>query len=523
MARKIASLAALIALALWVVWWGIALVRLDLPLAGWSNFVPLFGCDFTTQTDYAARTWSGFADPYADHRHLFHYPPIVIRLFAWTPYLSIPAALRIWVVVLALLIVAGTFVAWQTRKELELEPLPLPVALAGVLFSFPVVFALERANFDLITLAAILLAVRLDRRGGPFAEIAAGCLLAVGPWVKIYPGLIGVGLLALRRYRVLGGFVAGGIAIGLAAPAETLRSLEVLRLAMERSRDVPFGSWSHSLSLAWINVGFFAAQAGFSAPAKVPSALVAGAVVAPALAWVCWRVHRCEERRRLTYPLLLWVVALGTFVPEIANDYSLVFLPLAVVAVYGRRDPLLVHVAMALLLLPMQPIALPLNPFLLLSFKLAGVLAVGAMLVRRARELGGAATTAAVPSEPSPRRESEMRAAGAVHSRWRRVAESLRAGPARRGPLRADSSRKRDRRPPACGRRTAGSTPWRSVRARSTSGARAARSPPRGNPFGTTGRRRCPNIHGTGSTSLPVPAARPRGRRRARSVRRLPA
>ena len=30
-----------------------------------------------------------------------------------------------------------------------------------------------------------------------------GCVLAVGPWVKIYPGMVGIGLLALRRYRVM--------------------------------------------------------------------------------------------------------------------------------------------------------------------------------------------------------------------------------------------------------------------------------------------------------------------------------
>jgi len=392
-------IAALIALALWAVWWTIALVRLELPLAGRMSFAPMFGCDFTSQSDYAARTWSGMADPYGDHRHLFHYPPIVIRLFAWTPYLSSMTALRIWVVVLALLTIAGVAVACETRKELRLEVPPLAVALACVLVTFPVVFALERANFDLITLAAILLALRLERRGGAFAEIAAGVVLSVGPWVKIYPGLIGVALLALRQYRVLLGFLGGGIAIGLAAPAETLRSFEVLRLAIERSRDAPFGPWSHSLSLAWLRIGDAAAQHGIGALARVPSSLAAVAILSPILVWVSWHVYRCQERRRLTYPLLLWVVALGSFVPVIANDYSLVFLPLAMVAIYSLRDSPLVHAAVALLLLPFLPIALPIHPYLLLLFKLGGAFAVGAMLVRRARELGGFAPTPAVAAQ----------------------------------------------------------------------------------------------------------------------------
>jgi len=398
--RETGPSTAMIALALWAIWWTIALVNLDLPFAGWTSFVPVFGADFTTQSDYAARTWSGYADPYADTRHLFHYPPIVIRLFAWTPYLSNPTALRIWVMVLALLVIGGTFVAWKTRRELGVEPVPLAAVLAGVLFSFPVVFALERANFDLITLAAILLALRLERRGGKLAEFAAGCLLAVGPWVKIYPGLLGLALLALRHYRMFAGFVVGGIAIGLAAPAETLRSFEILRLAMERTREgTPLGGWAHSVSLAWLEIVHFAKQSGFGVLATVPSWFVAAAVVVPPLLWVCLRVYRCEQRRLLTYPLLLWVVALASFVPEIANDYSLVFLPLAAVAVYSRREPRIVHAGMALLLLVLQPFALPINPFVLLLFKVAGVYAVGAMLVRRADELDqGAAVPAQRPA-----------------------------------------------------------------------------------------------------------------------------
>jgi hypothetical protein len=389
--RQTGPSTATIALALWAVWWSVALIKLDLPFAGWTNFVPVFGADFTTQTDYAARTWSGYADPYADQRHLFHYPPVVIRLFAWTPYFSTPTALRIWVVVLAGLVSAGTVLAWKTRRELGVEQIPLPVALACVLFSGPVVFALERANFDLITLAAILLALQLDRRGGKFAEVAAGCLLAVGPWVKIYPGLIGVALFALRRYRMLAGFVAGGIAIGLAAPAETLRSFEILQLAMERFRGQPLlGAWAHSVSIAWLEIAHHAKLSGFGVLAKVPSWLVAAAVLAPALVWVCLRVYQCNKRRLLSYPLLLWVVAVASFVPEIAHDYNLVFLPLAAVAVYSRRGPSIVHAGMVLLLVGLQPFALPINPFVLLLFKLAGLYAVGAMLVQRANELGGA-------------------------------------------------------------------------------------------------------------------------------------
>jgi len=177
-----------------------------------------------------------------------------------------------------------------------------------------------------------------------------------------------------------------------------------LRLAMERTREgTPLGAWGHSVSIAWLEIAHRAEQSGFGALVKVPGFLVAGVVVAPVLLWVCFHVYRCEKRRLLSYPLLLWVVALASFVPEIANDYSLVFLPLAVVAVYSRREPLVVHAAIALWLLATQPFALPINPFVLLLFKLLGLYAVGAMLVGRARELGAAATAAVDhgPGEPA--------------------------------------------------------------------------------------------------------------------------
>ena len=69
-----------------------------------------------------------------------------------------------------------------------------------------------------------------------------------------------------------------------------------------------------------------------------------------------------------------------------ANDYSLVFLPLAALAVWDRRDPLMVHVALGLLLLWWQPLALPIDARLLFVIKFLGLGAVGACLVRRASQ-----------------------------------------------------------------------------------------------------------------------------------------
>lgn len=400
--RRYASWVSAAALAAWAWWWWISLEELNLwgCAATWIRH-PFFGADFTTQSDYAARVWVGGADPYLFRDHLFHYPPIVIRLFLWTPFFPNSTALRIWVVVLAALIVLGTLAAVRMRRQLGLERLPALVALALVLFSFPAIFTLERSNFDLITLAVLLVTLPLFRRSSPRAEFIAGCILAIGPWVKLYPGIMGLGLIATRRWRALAGFGLAGLAIGLAAPAETLRSFEALRLAVERIKQAakvdPLPTWSHSLSIAWQNLGQALADTPLAEPLQAISGDAAGMIlVLLAGGWVSWRIYRARGAEGVLYPLLLWLNALGSCVGAIANDYSLMFLPLTVVAVFSIRDPWFVRIAMALLIVWWQPIELPIGAVPLFIIKMMGLVATGVCLVRRAEEL---AERAARPAE----------------------------------------------------------------------------------------------------------------------------
>lgn len=404
---RIVTVVGFVALALWAAWWAYSLDQLDLVgcASTWIRY-PFFGADFTTQSDYAARLWAGGVDPYSFRDHLFHYPPIVIRLFLWTPLMSNADALRVWIVVLALLLIGGTLVSVHVRRKLPIEQFPASIALAAILFSFPAVFTMERANFDLITLAALLIAFWLLRLGKPWADVAAGCILAVGPWVKLYPGIMGLGLVALRRWKTAAGFVVAGIAIGLWAPAETLRSFEVLHIAVERiklvSKTDPLPPWSHSLSVAWQDLAQLAQGTPFARPlAAVPGDLAGAAFVLVLAGWVSLQLYRLRNCDALLYPLLLWLNALGSCVGAIANDYSLMFLPLAIVAVVSLRDPLFVRVSLGLLLLWWQPIDLRLPPVVLFVIKLLALVAVGISLVRRARELSGAE---ALSSAPAPDR-----------------------------------------------------------------------------------------------------------------------
>ena len=95
-----------------------------------------------------------------------------------------------------------------------------------------------------------------------------------------------------------------------------------------------------------------------------------------------------------------WVTAaVATFIPAVANDYNLVFLPLAAVAVWDRRDPVVVHLALAGLALWAQPVAFAIDPAVLLGLKVLSTLAVGASLAGR---LGERAAVAHVSGGDQP-------------------------------------------------------------------------------------------------------------------------
>ena len=68
-----------------------------------------------------------------------------------------------------------------------------------------------------------------------------------------------------------------------------------------------------------------------------------------------------------------------------SNDYNLLPLPLCALAVWDRRDPAWVHLALGLLLACWQPVRPPVDAEVLFVIKLAALYAVGASLCARAR------------------------------------------------------------------------------------------------------------------------------------------
>jgi hypothetical protein len=374
-------------LAAWVIWWTINLIqgRTTGGTLTWIN--PAFGVDFANHTDLGVRTWMAGGDPYAERHLLYSYPPIALRLFEWTWLFSTGVSLRIWICVAAVFAALGAVAATVTRRELGLAEIPKSLAVATILFSFPVLFALDRANYDLWIVPLVAVAVALMRGRTATGDIIAGFLLAVAIWCKLYPGLLIFGVLALQRWRLAIWIAAFGLLIGLTDPPQLMRFAVNMKIqtdsAWALARAFPSVlPWNHPLPVIWRSL-----WAG-TPLALLPGQVGTGLLLGPLLVWVSWQMYRCPDNERLSFPYFFWLVALGAFAPVVANDYNLAPLLLVVLAIWSRADRWVVHAAFAALLLWWQPIALPFVPGRVYLFiKLAGVIAAGYSLVTHAARL----------------------------------------------------------------------------------------------------------------------------------------
>lgn len=377
-------------LVVWGAWW-INSVRKDHLVSGhhfWFSPLPELAGDFVHNIDHPSRVWVQGGNPYEDNAKTFcfSYPPLVPRLFAWSSLLMPRTAMVTWLAVLAATAAAGALLAWRSRHALRLTRVPWPIVLAAALFSTPIIMEMERSNCNLLVLILLLAAMGILKKSDSWiANILAGAILAVAFWTKLYPGLLLLGFVALGRWRILPSFVATATAIGLSDLTGLKRCVANLkRLApLCRPNAENFYRDIHTLSGSW---DVILAGTKLDALTRVPGIVAAVALVGPLLLWVSYRVYRCDGRERIAYPYLLWVLALATFIPSVAVDYNLFFLPMAALAVWDRRDPVIVHVLMGLLLLWWQPLALPIDGRTMLVFKLLGLFAVGISLAGRIRE-----------------------------------------------------------------------------------------------------------------------------------------
>ncbi len=393
-------------LGLWIVWWVLSYRQAHLwsGEATWIPMLPWMAADFRFHIDHTARIWVSGGDPYGPGEMVtatFPYPPLVPRLFSWVSLMSAREAIGVWLTTLAVVCVLATREVWRTRRALGLTRVPPAVLLVGILYSTPVVVAMERGQCDAIILPLLMLSVGLLRTGTRAADAGAGSVLALAAWVKYYPGLLLIGLIATRRWRALLVFLVVGAAIGLADLRGVRRSIENgALLARQAGKDIETcHPLHHSIPLCWSLVW---TRIGWPWVSRIPGALAAAAILGPLLAVVSLRVAKSPNASRLLYPYFLWIVSAATFALPYSNDYNLVSLPMAALAVWDRRDRIFIHSLFGFLVIWWQPFRIPIDGSVVFFVKLGGLLAVGMSIAARAREQEDACRAEARAAVPRP-------------------------------------------------------------------------------------------------------------------------
>src|SRR5262249_18546820 len=187
---------------------------------------------------------------------------------------------------------------WRTRRRLGLWDVPLPFVLAAVFCSTPVIFALERGNCDILVLLLIILAAAALRGSSVYRDLAVGACLGLAIWLKVYPAMLVLGLLALRRPRAV-------ICVGLAYTAIGLADLPDLPHYWQNTRayikayDIAIHWTAHPLGTCWKRLWEGTSLAPF---ARIPGTVAAGCAIVPLMLWVSYHLFRCRERTGLVYP-----------------------------------------------------------------------------------------------------------------------------------------------------------------------------------------------------------------------------
>lgn len=163
---------------------------------------------YLTHADRHPPIWDG-ADTYRHSRFL--YPPLVAAFFQPLTHLGYGAAKWFWML-LSLACVAGAL--WACGNALRLRGNALTVLGLGiwVCLFHPLLTLLERGQIDAVTLLLVFLAVRPLVRDGR-GSLGSGLLLAVATLLKLNVVFFVPFLAWRRRWRVLAGYLLGGLAL----------------------------------------------------------------------------------------------------------------------------------------------------------------------------------------------------------------------------------------------------------------------------------------------------------------------
>jgi hypothetical protein len=413
----------------WLLWLMLSLSQQPLPRAVpfQKNYLqnrftyillePFLGLDFH-HNYVAARTWRQGSDPYAELRgdpanRRYTYPPLTLVAFSWTDlfppgpqmrmtgtdgvqseFATSKPAILLWVAVIIGLIGFAAWKSWMTRWRLGLPPLPLPFVLGATLASYPVFFELERANCNTLPLLAIAVLVAAldspDRRRG---DVAAGLCVAVATGIKPYAIVLLIGLLALRRFRAMGYAIGWLVLQAIVFSPDLRRWLAVAHIQNQSTAPV-YMDFSHSLIVHW---QLIARDLGWPALAQWPARTVVGVLLLVATLAVGWQVFRRRAGNAIAWPFFLWLAAMATMISPIAQDYNLLFIPLAVLSAWSATDSWRIQLCVCLVLLWWQPFFIGLANLPWLLLKVISVALVGVLIVRRVQSSAPRSAAATVP------------------------------------------------------------------------------------------------------------------------------
>jgi hypothetical protein len=358
--------------------------HLTLPRPAFYAFEYL-GVDFYSSY-YATRHWFRGGDPYTEPYddpldRALSYPPSIQYAFAWTRFFSARKAMRVWFAFQVVICVGAVLYLLRCRQVTGRERLPVPLMVGLFLFCLPVIFALERGNWDLALVPWLCgFAWFLDRPGRR-AGLYAGLCLTAAAWLKFYPVLL-FGVLVYRR-RWTGVFFFVSFSLILAALFHKFlpAMVENLQTTNATNRPAIFYPGFHSLTGYWPLLSTSPDTAWLLAIPKFGAAVIL--IVIPCLVVFFIAVHS-PNAKAVTTPLVLWLTAAFTFLPEVANDYNLVFLPLAMLVIWRPSHPWWLQGLFAYALLAYSPLQMPVDARLLFFCKLMGVYATGLAILHEA-------------------------------------------------------------------------------------------------------------------------------------------
>jgi hypothetical protein len=159
--------------------------------AGWPKNTPLFLSEYRfsdfTQLFLSAQQ----SDPYSVAK--VSYPPFGLLMFDSIGFMSARQA-TLLVLVVSWAVIASIF--WNAINfATDLNPREKVLLMASAIFSFPLLFAFDRGNLDVVAMSLVLLAFWLQKKQS--SPVLSGVILGISSAIKIYPLL----LLPIFYYR----------------------------------------------------------------------------------------------------------------------------------------------------------------------------------------------------------------------------------------------------------------------------------------------------------------------------------